>query len=108
MTVSNTVVADFGYTAINGGGTAIGTTLEDYATQGVEAGTAIGTLVAADALEFVYDGGVTSGATIFKGGADNVLGSGTAVGMTVNGGDCANGTLAAAQRLVATSSMAAC
>ena len=51
--ISNTVVADVGYTAINGGGTAIGTTLEDYATQGVEAGTAIGTLVAADGLEFV-------------------------------------------------------
>ena len=87
-TIADTVVALGGETIISAGGSAIGTTVQDGGSQYV-LGTAIGTLVASNGHEFAVASGVTSGATIFKGGFEFIglpADPGYAVGMTVNGG----------------------
>ena len=87
--IASTVVADGGRTDIYAGGSATGTTLQNGGGEYLDGGTAIDTLVASNGSEQTYAGGVTSGATILKGGLENigwVLGTGLAVGMTVNGG----------------------
>ena len=105
--IANTIVADGGLTLISAGGSATGTTAQSGGQQVVE-GTAISTLVASGGAEYVASGGVTSGATIFNGGFEVVGnpgivygfpdspylrgamsfgGAGSAVGMTVYGGE---------------------
>ena len=95
--ISNTVVTDGGRTFVVDGGIAIATTvvsggpvaggLQDV--DGLVAGKtaiAIDTVVGAGGTEAVVSGGVTSAATILMGGGEGVFVSGSAVGMTVNGG----------------------
>ena len=67
--IASTVVAGAdSQTAILSGGSATGTTLQNDGGQLLEGGTAIDTLVASNGLEETFNGSVTSGAIIFKGG----------------------------------------
>ena len=65
--VASTVAADHGSIVIYPGGSATDTTMLGSGFVD-DAGTAIGDLIAYGGAERVYDGGVTSGATVFTGG----------------------------------------
>ena len=88
--ISETAVVDDGSVLIYSGGTATATTLQGGGFQEVYGAgvvtTAVDTLIASAGVEFVELAGVTSGATVFKGGLEELFVSGSALGMTVNGG----------------------
>ena len=88
--ISETAAVDGGFTVIVSGGTATATTLQGGGIQEVDGEgvvtTVVDTLIASAGLEFVFSSGVTSGATVLKGGREELFVSGSAVGMTVNGG----------------------